>query len=220
MPVHPPRITSLMIILLIQFFLVLQPLLAGEEMAPAAKESRLPEWKRVYEGLNMSINPTAFRKAWEGYHARGFHTGMMAIADFTLPSNAQRFYVIDLKTGTMALHTWVAHGKNSGENYATRFSNEAGSFMSSKGFYKIGDEFISPKHGEALLLEGLDKGVNDRAREREIILHGADYVSPDFIREQGRCGRSHGCPALSRADMETALRLLPPGSMLYVHTGR
>lgn len=90
--------------------------------------------------------------------------------------------------------------------------------MSSPGFYKIGEEFISPKHGDALMLEGLDKGINDQARSREIIIHGADYVSAEFIRSQGRCGRSHGCPALSRQDMQTALQLLKPGSMLYIHT--
>lgn len=214
-----------MILLFIPFFLVLQILQGGEGLPtvrPAASQATemIPEWERVYEDLNICINPQAFCKAWEGYHNRGFQSGRMAIADFTLPSDQQRFYVIDLRTNKILLHTWVAHGKNSGAEYATRFSNEAGSFMSSKGFYKIGDEFISPKHGEALLLDGMDKGLNDRAREREIILHGADYVGAEYIRQQGHCGRSHGCPALSRADMETALRLLPTGSMLYVHAGR
>lgn len=213
-----------MILLFINLFLFLHSLLAegGKSIGLNEKknvEITLRESERVYEGLNICINPDAFYTAWEGYHKKGFRSGIIAIADFTLSSDQQRFYILDLNSGKVVLQTWVAHGKNSGEKYAVNFSNQEGSYMSSPGFYKVGEEFISPKHGDALVLEGLDKGINDRARQREIIIHGADYVSADFIRAQGRCGRSHGCPALPREEMTKAIQLLPPGSLLYIHTG-
>lgn len=212
-----------MILLFINLFLFLHSLLieGGREVELNKKTevaATVSESERVYERLNICINPEAFYTAWEGYHQKGFRSGILAIADFTLSSDQQRFYIVDLNSGKVLLQTWVAHGKNSGEKYAVNFSNQEGSHMSSPGFYKIGEEFISPKHGDALMLEGLDKGINDQARSREIIIHGADYVSAEFIRSQGRCGRSHGCPALSRQDMQTALQLLEPGSMLYIHT--
>ncbi|MFN8155076.1 MAG: murein L,D-transpeptidase catalytic domain family protein [Bacteroidia bacterium] len=212
-----------MILLFINFFFSITTLFAGEGSTPLVKTETpkavlLPEVERMYDGLNVCMNHAAFAQAWQVYHERGFTSGLMAIADFTLPSDQQRFYVIDVNSGTVLLQTWVAHGKNSGENEATQFSNKEGSFMSSPGSYRIGEEIISPKHGAALMLDGLDNGINDNARNREIIIHGADYVSADFIKTHGRCGRSHGCPALPREEMEAVIKLLKPGSLLYIHT--
>lgn len=157
---------------------------------------------------------------WEqlvsGYGLFGSAHGRVAVADFSQPSDLPRFYVVDLLSGQVLLQTWVAHGKNSGDRETVSFSNEVSSLKSSLGFYRIGERFLSPKHGPALMLDGLQPGLNDKAREREIILHGADYVSEEFIEKHGRCGRSHGCPALPRVQMETALELLVPGSLLYV----
>lgn len=144
-------------------------------------------------------------------------TGIIALADLSQPSENQRFYIIEPATGRILLQTWVAHGRNSGDRFARNFSNTPSSLMSSPGLYRIGETFISPKHGQALMLEGLDKGVNDNARSREIIMHGADYVGERFIEEHGRCGRSHGCPALPREEMIKAIQLLPPGSLLYIY---
>jgi hypothetical protein len=141
----------------------------------------------------------------------------LAIADFSQPSTNQRFYVIDLEKEQILLQTWVAHGKNSGDLYARKFSNTPSSLMSSQGLYEVGEKFESPRHGPSRVLLGLDKGINDNAQEREIILHGADYVGEAFIEAHGFCGRSHGCPALPRADMDRAIALLEPGSLLYIH---
>jgi hypothetical protein len=100
------------------------------------------------------------------------------------------------------------------------FSNREGSHQTSLGLYRVGAEIVSPKHGAALLLHGLERGINCKALEREVIMHGADYVSDDFIAEHGRLGRSWGCPAVSRADMPRMLELLADGGLLYVHGKR
>lgn len=160
---------------------------------------------------------------WEklvcGHFLFGATGRRIAIADFSQPSDMPRFYVVDLLSGQVLMQTWVAHGKNSGDRETVSFSNQVSSLQSSLGFYRIGQQFESPKHGPAILLDGLEAGLNDKAREREIILHGADYVSEEFIEKHGRCGRSHGCPAIPREMMSAALELLTPGSLLYVAGG-
>lgn len=105
-----------MILLFINFFFSITTLFAGEGSTPLVKTETpkavlLPEVERMYDGLNVCMNHAAFAQAWQVYHERGFTSGLMAIADFTLPSDQQRFYVIDVNSGTVLLQTWVAHGK-------------------------------------------------------------------------------------------------------------
>lgn len=144
---------------------------------------------------------------------------VLAIADMTQPSTAKRLYVIDLERRTLLLRTYVAHGQRSGDLMAEHFSNTNGSHQTSLGLYRVGVQITSPKHGPALLLHGLERGLNDQALAREVIIHGADYVSEAFIRQHGRLGRSWGCPAVSRADMPAVIDLLAEGGLLYVHGG-
>lgn len=149
----------------------------------------------------------------------GMEPQVLAIADMTQPSTAKRLYIIDLEDRRLLLRTYVAHGQNTGELMAEHFSNRHGSHQTSLGLYRVGSEIVSPKHGPALLLHGLDKGLNDQALPREVIIHGADYVSEDFIRQNGRLGRSWGCPAVTRDDMPQVIRFLADGGLLYVHAG-
>lgn len=146
----------------------------------------------------------------------GLEPRMLAIADMTQPSTAKRLFIFDLEERRLVLRTWVAHGQNSGGLMAEHFSNRNGSHQTSLGLYQVGSRIISPKHGPALLLHGLDKGLNDQALPREVIIHGADYVSAQFIAAQGRLGRSWGCPAVPRADMARVIELLADGGLLYV----
>jgi hypothetical protein len=163
-------------------------------------------------GLPEQVFEAAVRRA----EREGPLPAVIAIANMRQPSTERRLYVFDLRQRKLLLRTWVAHGSGSGEDRCERVSNREGSRCTSAGLMRVGERIVSPKHGDALLLHGLDPGMNDRALEREIIIHGADYVSPAFIRREGRLGRSWGCPAVAPADMKRLLQLLPTGSLLYI----
>ncbi len=156
-----------------------------------------------------------FRQAMEGYYRYGFTSDILTIIDYTLPSTQKRFFVINLHTGKLIFQEYVAHGKNSGENYAVSFSNEVGSLKSSVGVFRTGDTYIG-KHGYSLRLTGLEKGKNDNASKRDIVIHGASYVSEDFIRRYGRLGRSWGCPALPVDKVRAIIDTIKGGTCLYI----
>ena len=157
-----------------------------------------------------------FNRALMGVDVYHPEKKFIAIADFSKASTEKRFFIIDLENRKLVMNTFVAHGKNSGSLMATTFSNKPQSLMSSPGFYRVSTVIQSPKHGEALLLEGLEKGINDNARKREIIIHGADYVCEQFIKNTGRLGRSYGCPAVPREEMHQVSQYLSGGSLLYI----
>jgi hypothetical protein len=155
----------------------------------------------------------AFQRMEEGRRAARY----LAVADMTLPSTSKRLFIIDMHEHCLVSHTWVAHGQGSGELMCDRFSNREGSHATSRGLYRIGPRIMSPKHGPSLLLHGLDKGRNCQAEAREVIMHGADYVSEAFIAAHGRLGRSWGCPAVAREEMERIIGLLADQGYLYVY---
>lgn len=173
----------------------------------------------LYEAICLEgeLKESVFTACYKRMLRKGVAGQIIAIADMTQPSTAKRFYVLDLERKELLMRTYVAHGQGSGELMATHFSNREGSHQTSLGLYRVGAEIVSPKHGAALLLHGLEKGINCQAEKREVIMHGADYVGESFIREHGRLGRSWGCPAVSRADMPRVLELLADGGLLYVH---
>ena len=140
----------------------------------------------------------------------------LSIIDFSQSSNRQRLWVLDVNQGRLLHHTLVAHGKNSGEEFARTFSNREGSEMSSLGFY-VTSHTYQGKHGLSLRLEGVDAGYNTNARSRAVVVHGADYVSTDFVRRHGRLGRSQGCPALPTAEAPAIIRTIQDGSVLFAH---
>jgi len=141
---------------------------------------------------------------------------VITIIDFSLPSDKERLWVLDLKEAKVLYHCLVAHGVNSGDRMAEYFSNNPGSYASSPGFYRTGESYIG-KNGLSLTLDGLEKGINDKARERAIVIHGARYVSPDFIKKNGRLGRSFGCPALPEELNEKIIKTIKGGSCLFIY---
>ena len=162
----------------------------------------------------------SFSKALEGFYQlkqKGLiQNNILTLIDFSLSSNVKRLWVIDMNSNTILFQSLVAHGRNSGEEFATKFSNKASSFQSSLGFYATG-EIYKGKHGLSLKLDGLEKGINDNARERAVVIHGADYVSEKFIKQNKRLGRSQGCPAIPEELSKDIINAIKDKSCLFIY---
>lgn len=168
------------------------------------------------------VNKEVFRKAYMGYlnllqaGTLGDKAGLLSICDFSLSANEKRLWVIDLTKKSLLYHSLVAHGQGTGEEYARKFSNKQNSHQSSLGFYVTGETY-NGDNGYSLRLYGMDKGYNDAAYQRAIVMHGADYVSPSFIRSNKRLGRSWGCPAIPRDLAQPIINTIREGSCLFVY---
>jgi hypothetical protein len=140
---------------------------------------------------------------------------IIAVADFSQPSSKKRLYIIDTKNYRVLYNTYVAHGKNTGLNYAERFSNVPESLQSSLGFYKTKGTYFG-KHGLSLKLEGLENGFNDNAEARAIVMHGAEYIGSHRLRS-AYMGRSFGCPAVPQEQSKEVIDMLKGGSCLFIY---
>lgn len=143
----------------------------------------------------------------------------LTVIDFDLPSTARRLWIIDMATKNLKHESLVSHGRNSGELLAKKFSNKSESFMSSLGFYLTGERYVG-KHGASLRLDGLEKGINDKARSRAIVIHSADYATEAFVAQYGRLGRSLGCPALPKENYEKVIDLIRDKSCLFIYASQ
>jgi hypothetical protein len=141
---------------------------------------------------------------------------LLTVIDYSKPSTEPRFWVLDLARERVLFEERVAHGQGSGDNYATRFSNLDGSHQTSLGLFRTADTYVG-SNGYSLRLDGLEPGVNDRARDRAIVMHGAPYVSEGNIRASGRLGRSHGCPALRPAIARKVIDTIKDGSLVFAY---
>jgi hypothetical protein len=143
--------------------------------------------------------------------------GLLTVIDYSLPSTAPRLWVLDLARQRVLFHELVAHGAGSGDVFATRFSNTADSRESSLGLFLTGGTYEGG-NGYSLRLRGLDPGLNDRAEQRNIVMHGAWYVSTDHARQYGRLGRSWGCPALPLAVARQVIDAIKDGSFVFSYS--
>lgn len=187
----------------------------------ALESKTLSHTQQLYQEFGFDRNPIlkfkAFEQAIQGFEQINPKVkDVITIIDFTLPSTQKRMFVLDLINKKVLFHSIVSHGKNSGENYATSFSNRHGSYQSSLGFY-LTDQTYMGSNGYSLILEGLEKGINDQARARAVVMHGADYCSESVIKSTGRLGRSYGCPALPRDINESVINTIKNGSVLYIY---
>jgi hypothetical protein len=170
-----------------------------------------------FEGLPADVFEIAL-KGYEKLRLMGKLTNIkyLTIADFSKPSNEERLFIIDVNTMQVVLKSLVAHGKNSGLQFAKQFSNKVSSYQSSLGFYITGNLY-SGKHGNSLQLNGVEPGINDLAKDRAIVIHGANYVSNDFIAKQGYIGRSQGCPAVPNEKVNNIIQTIKGASCLFIY---
>lgn len=138
----------------------------------------------------------------------------LTLIDYSRPSTEPRLWVFDLQTGDMLFKELVAHGRNTGDNMATRFSDDMNSRQSSIGLFRTSDTYVG-NNGYSLRLDGLEPGFNAHARQRAIVMHGAPYVSVDFAASQGRIGRSWGCPALREAVVRKVIDTIRGGDVIF-----
>ncbi len=179
----------------------------------------------MYDSLGLAdagLSREAFTRAMTGYHklvAEGkvSKDNIISIIDFSLPSTSKRLFVIDLADGKVLYNTLVSHGRNSGKTMATSFSNRPESFKSSLGFYVTGGTYQGA-HGYSLRLQGTELGINDKAMERGIVMHAADYVNESLGKAQGYIGRSLGCPAVPVAMHKKIIGSIRDGSCLFIYS--
>lgn len=196
-------------------------------------ESKLPsspvtmdkssEYAELYNELDNTVSIPSyevFSLAVKGYQnlkkTDNITKNILTIIDLSLASTEKRLWVIDMDNRKILFNDLVAHGKNSGDNLAGRFSNQRNSNMSSLGFYITGSTY-SGCHGLSLLLDGKDKDYNNNARDRAIVVHGAAYVSNEYIKKYGRIGRSFGCPALSLESYQSIINAISGGSCMFIY---
>jgi len=178
----------------------------------------------LYDSLKLSefgLNKKAFAYAWRGYlslYEKGMITnpGYLSIADFTQSSKNKRLYIVDLQEMKLFMNTYVAHGRNSGGEFAKTFSNRPESRKSSLGFFITGKTYTGI-HGLSLQITGIEKGINDRAWARRIVIHGAEYVGDNYIEENPFIGRSYGCPAVPAAERDAIINTIKEGSCLFIY---
>ncbi len=216
------------VIFIFCFYLILGlvslPFLLNSRSSGLMKEGLAEKinWLAGHESVKRSgLSDQVLARALAGLQRRDIsllltNQHILTIVDFTRSSNLERLFVLDLASGEVISQSLVAHGKGSGEEYATRFSNRAGSFQSSTGFYVTGESYEG-RHGYSMYLKGMDRGINDAAGDRAIVFHAADYVSRSFISVHGRLGRSQGCFALPPENNRELIDRIKGGSCVFAY---
>lgn len=162
-------------------------------------------FKYAMTGRQFLMKETIFNKS-----------DIITIVDFSKPSTQERLFVIDIKEAKILYASLTSHGRNTGENMATNFSNMSESYQSSLGFYKTAETYVGSK-GFSMRLDGLEANINSNARARGIVVHAADYVSKSFAQQHGRLGRSQGCPALPRELNKPIIQKISGGSLFFIY---
>jgi L,D-transpeptidase catalytic domain len=182
------------------------------------------EVSSLYEEIDLQdfgLTRQAFELAYKGYiylaeHHRLSRDNVLSICDFSQSSRNKRLYVIDLQEKKVLINTFVAHGRNSGSEYAHSFSNNPKSHKSSLGFFITEHTYVGD-HGLSLKIHGIERGINDKADRRNIVIHGSRYVGADFLEGNPFNGRSFGCPAIPYAETDEVIDAIKDGSCLFIY---
>jgi hypothetical protein len=186
----------------------------------AAPDLNVEDWDSASIG---DIDPHVFATAMDAASAavakgQVSSPATLTVIDYTRPSTEKRMWVYDLRSHALLFDEWVAHGRGSGKTMATSFSNEPDSNMSSLGLFKTAESYEG-HNGYSLRLDGLTPGVNDSARARAIVIHGAPYVNPVAARAQGYLGRSLGCPAVRPESAQALIDAVKGGGLVFAYGG-
>lgn len=220
------RVGLLMIVMCASSFFV--KIVKGEETSTitSSRVTVLQKADNIYNKINFGksepLSREVFRKAYTGYlnlkdagKLDQAHQ-IISICDFSLSANVKRLWVIDVKEARVLIHSLVAHGQGTGEEFATNFSNTENSHQSSLGFYVTEDTYTGD-NGYSLKLNGMDAGYNDAAYSRAIVVHGADYVCDSYIKSNKRLGRSWGCPAVPAGMAKDIINTIKNKTCLYIY---
>ena len=166
-------------------------------------------------------NLESFKNGMMGYNKLSdqklFDKEILTIIDFSLSSTKKRMWVLDMKNNKVLFHNLVAHGKNTGEEFATKFSNTVNSLQSSLGFFVTAETYYGG-NGYSMFIDGMEEEFNSKARDRYVVVHGAKYANPESIANMGRLGRSYGCPALPTGLTQEIIDVIKDKSVLYIHS--
>lgn len=181
----------------------------------------------IYENLDLGakgLSRNAFDYALIGFEklkatGKVSNANILTIIDFTLPSSKKRLFVIDVKSFKLLFNSYVAHGQNSGKAMCDNFSNTNESLQSSIGFYITSGTYTG-KNGFSMYLNGMEKGFNDNAYARSIVMHGADYATAGFVKARGYLGRSWGCPAVPPELNKPIIDKIKGGSCLFIYSDK
>ncbi len=180
--------------------------------------------KEFYQQLNLDetgLSEQAFEQACKGYNQlvkKGEleEGAYLVVCDFSQSSNKKRLYLINMEDSVLEKNTYVAHGKNSGSEFAEKFSNKPESLQSSLGFFVTRNTY-NGAHGLSLRLDGVERGINDKAMQRNIVVHGAEYIGNKWLQFNKFMGRSFGCPALPAKESAAIINTIKNGSCLFIY---
>jgi len=196
-------------------------------IAPDSGKNNFYDYKELinlYNSLELKqkgLSLRAFEYAYKGYRRLLQRKiidkqAYLTICDFSQSSANKRMYIVDIANCRIMANTYVAHGRNSGGEYARRFSNRPKSLQSSLGFYVTKGTYYG-EHGLSLKMAGLEKGYNDKAMRRRIVVHGADYIGEKWVQNGKLMGRSFGCPALPKNESEQIINTIKNGSCIFIY---
>lgn len=197
---------------------------AGSSMErPDLSDKKADFIHSIYSSITASgsqLSQQVFEIAFSGFdklQAQGklSQDSILTIIDFSKSSREKRMHVVDLKSGRLLFNSVVAHGRNSGDEYAQHFSNQPNSHKSSLGFYVTGGTY-SGSNGYSMILNGMEKGFNDKAKDRAIVMHGAAYANENVLYSGHRLGRSFGCPALPQQLNKQVIEKIKGGNCLFI----
>ena len=197
----------------------LEPTVKSEIKKPA--EAKVAELYHTFSENNSSMpNQSVFEKAMAGYskleEEGKVSNSLLTVIDFDLSSKKKRMWILNMDTKEVVFNTYVAHGQGTGVEFAKKFSNTPNSHQSSLGFYVTGETYYG-KNGLSLFIDGMEEEFNSNARNRYVVIHGADYAEPEFIKRVGRLGRSYGCPAVPNKIAKELINKIKGKSVVYIH---